>query len=141
MARSRPRPRVAFNGARAQGSEPGGGATARRGQRVSIVATAQDGLVGMDPFAAVAERLLAHAGLEDAHVRFLHGTRARRTSGLTCHVYAGSTALRHADPAWSWASPEVQTPEQLQAALESALRMRGLVRAPNVRLLPTLDTL
>ena len=95
---------------------------------MSIVATAQDGLVGMDPFARVAQSLLERAGLEDAHVRFLHGSGSRR-AGFTCHVYAGSTALRHADPEWSWSSPEVQTPEQLQAALESALRFRLLLRA------------
>ena len=106
---------------------------------MSIVATAQDGIVGTDPFAEVAQKLLERAGLDDAHVRFLHGARARRT-GLTCHVYAGSTALRHAEPKWSWSSPEVQTPEQLQAALESALRMRRLERPPS-RFLPSLDTL
>jgi hypothetical protein len=107
----------------------------RRGSRVSIVATAQDGIVGMDPFAEVAQTLLQRAGLDDAHVRFLHGPRPRR-GGVTCHVYAGSTALRHAEPQWSWSSPEVQTPEQLRAALESALRMRRLER-PSSRLPPT----
>jgi hypothetical protein len=94
---------------------------------VSIVATAQDGIAGLDSFVEVADRLLQREGLDDARVRFLRDWRPRRT-GYTIHVYAGSTDLRAAEPHWAWASPHVETPEQLRDALESALRMRRLER-------------
>jgi hypothetical protein len=92
---------------------------------VSIVATAQDGMSGLGPFVEVADRLLKDDGLDDARVRFL---RDGRRQGYTIHVYAGSTELRHPEPRWSWASPQVETPAQLQDALESALRLRRLER-------------
>jgi hypothetical protein len=96
---------------------------------VGIVATARDGLVGLDTFIEAAHEVLAEAGLDDARVSFLRDRRARSRGGLLCHVYAGTTGLRHAEPSFAWSAPDVQTPEQLRDALRRALRLQTLQRA------------
>lgn len=97
---------------------------------MSIVITAQDGTVGLDGFFDEARGLLQEAGLEDAQVRVLRDRRGGSDGRLLCHVYAGSTGLRHAEPRWAWASPPVGSPEQLRDALASALRLRRLEDRP-----------
>jgi len=74
-------------------------------------------------YSTVARELLAREGFEEAQVRLLPWAEGGR-AGVRCHVYVGKTGIFPADPRWVWWSPVVESPDELQSALEGALRGR-----------------
>ena len=78
-----------------------------------------------EDFERAAQDLLAGEGLL-AQVRLLPWTAPSGRTCVRCHVYAGNTGLFHGTPEWVWWSPVVETPGELRAALQEALRHRGL---------------
>jgi hypothetical protein len=91
------------------------------------VATSQTAIGSSDGtglgYSDVARALLAREGLQEAQVRLLPWAEGGR-AGVRCHVYVGNTGIFPADPRWVWWSPVVENPDQLQLALEDALRGR-----------------